>query len=156
MDLSKLQEIVEDRGTWCAAVHGVTKNQTWFRDWTTIKREPQEPRVGCVRSIPASSFSFCSHGAVHLGEMDELEGLGNELYIPHRLLFTDIASTLKKKTLLLIFNGWAEDFLENNIYKVCLGQTKHSFHVEWMVLVSSDLVVYKQERAALLIIICCV
>ena len=27
MNLSKLQEIVEDRGTWHAAVHGVTKSQ---------------------------------------------------------------------------------------------------------------------------------
>ena len=26
MDLSKLQEIVEDRGTWHAAVHGATKS----------------------------------------------------------------------------------------------------------------------------------
>ena len=28
MNLSKLQEIVKDRGAWCAAVHGVTKSQT--------------------------------------------------------------------------------------------------------------------------------
>ena len=28
MNLSKLQEIVEDRGAWCAAVHEVTKSQT--------------------------------------------------------------------------------------------------------------------------------
>ena len=28
MSLSKLQEIVEDRGSWLAAVYGVTKNQT--------------------------------------------------------------------------------------------------------------------------------
>ena len=28
MNLSKLQEIVEDREAWCAAVHEVTKNQT--------------------------------------------------------------------------------------------------------------------------------
>ena len=28
MNLNKLQEIVEDRGAWCAAVHGVTKSQT--------------------------------------------------------------------------------------------------------------------------------
>ena len=28
MNLSKLQEIVEDRGAVCAAVHGVTKSQT--------------------------------------------------------------------------------------------------------------------------------
>ena len=27
-NLSKLQETVEDRGTWCAAVHEVTKSQT--------------------------------------------------------------------------------------------------------------------------------
>ena len=28
MNLSKLQETVEDRGARCATVHGVTKNQT--------------------------------------------------------------------------------------------------------------------------------
>ena len=32
MNLSKLQEIVKDRGTWQAAVHGVAKNQTWLSD----------------------------------------------------------------------------------------------------------------------------
>ena len=24
-----------DKGAWCAAVHGVTKSQTWLSDWTT-------------------------------------------------------------------------------------------------------------------------
>ena len=28
MNLSKLWEIVEDRGVWCAAVHGVAKSRT--------------------------------------------------------------------------------------------------------------------------------
>ena len=28
MNLNKFQEIVEDRGAWRAAVHGVTKSQT--------------------------------------------------------------------------------------------------------------------------------
>ena len=32
MSLSKLQEIVKDREAWCAAVHGVTKNQTQLRE----------------------------------------------------------------------------------------------------------------------------
>ena len=32
MNLSKLQEIVEDREAWCAAVHGVTKSRTRIRD----------------------------------------------------------------------------------------------------------------------------
>ena len=29
-NLSKLQEMVKDREAWCAAVHGVTKSQTWL------------------------------------------------------------------------------------------------------------------------------
>ena len=32
MNLSKLREIVKDREAWHAAVHGVTKNWTRFRD----------------------------------------------------------------------------------------------------------------------------
>ena len=35
MNLNKLWEIVEDRGTWCATVHRVSKSQTWLSDWTT-------------------------------------------------------------------------------------------------------------------------
>ena len=35
MNLSKLREIVEDRGAWCAAVHGVAKSQTQQDPWGT-------------------------------------------------------------------------------------------------------------------------
>ena len=35
MSVSKQREIVKDRETWPAAVHGVTKSQTWLSDWTT-------------------------------------------------------------------------------------------------------------------------
>ena len=34
ISLSKLREVLKDREAWCAAVHGVTKNQTRLSDWT--------------------------------------------------------------------------------------------------------------------------
>ena len=36
MNLSKLREIMKDRGTWRAAVHGVAKSWTQLSDWTAI------------------------------------------------------------------------------------------------------------------------
>ena len=35
INLSKLQEIVEDRRAWRATVHGAAKSWTWLSDWTT-------------------------------------------------------------------------------------------------------------------------
>ena len=35
MDLSKLQEIVEDKRAWRAVVHGVATSRTWLSSWTT-------------------------------------------------------------------------------------------------------------------------
>ena len=42
MNLSKLQEIVKDRGSWCATVHGVAKSWTRLSNWkiTTEQSQP--------------------------------------------------------------------------------------------------------------------
>ena len=36
VNLSKLQELVMDREAWHAAVHAVTKSQTWLSNWTEL------------------------------------------------------------------------------------------------------------------------
>ena len=36
MSLSKLWKMVKTREAWHAAVHGVTKSQTWLSDWTEL------------------------------------------------------------------------------------------------------------------------
>ena len=36
MGLSKFWEMVKDRETRCAAIHGITKCRTWLSDWTII------------------------------------------------------------------------------------------------------------------------
>ena len=38
MSLSKLQEIVNDKEAWCAAVHGVTMNKTQLSNRTTAAK----------------------------------------------------------------------------------------------------------------------
>ena len=43
MSLNKLWEMIKDREAWHAAVHGVTKSQTWLSDWRTIKEHKNKP-----------------------------------------------------------------------------------------------------------------
>ena len=42
MNLSKLQEIMKNRETWCAAVREITKSQTWLSYWTVTSAIHEE------------------------------------------------------------------------------------------------------------------
>ena len=54
MNLTKLQEIMEARGAWCATVHGVAKNGTWLGDQITAVKV----KVTLCNPIDYSPWNF--------------------------------------------------------------------------------------------------
>ena len=74
MNLSKLQEMVKDRGVWHATVHGVTKNQTQLSNWrkttrTTLKNIAREksglhPICGLLRLDINMSWTLFASGTL--------------------------------------------------------------------------------------------
>ena len=61
MSLRKLWEIVKDREGWSAAVHGVTKSKTQFRDWVTTSALvwETEPIGVCMRACMRVCMCVC-------------------------------------------------------------------------------------------------
>ena len=59
MTLSKLQELVMDREAWHAAVHGVTKRQTWLSDWTELVTSNYDHRETSVLWSTLVLFHCC-------------------------------------------------------------------------------------------------
>ena len=57
MNLSKLQELVMDRVTWRAVVHGVAKSQTGLSNWTELRLPcPSLSPWVCSNSCPLSQW----------------------------------------------------------------------------------------------------
>ena len=57
MNLSKLLEVVKDKGAWCGAVHGGAKSWTWLTNWKTWNFIPTE-------HLSVQSVSQFSHSVV--------------------------------------------------------------------------------------------
>ena len=80
MSLSKLQEMVKDRGAWRAAVHGVSKSHTWLSDWTT--RKVAWSRLSVAQDILRNQLlafisSHLSHGRDFPGGSDSKASVYN-------------------------------------------------------------------------------
>ena len=58
MSLSKLWETVKDRKAWYATVHGITKNQTWLRNWTTNEFTPKNHTAAAAK-LHQSCLTLC-------------------------------------------------------------------------------------------------
>ena len=70
MNLSKLWKIVKDREAWRAAVHRVSKSQTWLSDWTTTtKGQEEKSKEKLLREVHRerleirSEFRFRDHSS---------------------------------------------------------------------------------------------
>ena len=55
VSLSELRELVMDRETWRAAIHGVAKSRTWLSDWTELNW------TFCIPGLPwnLSQWKIC-------------------------------------------------------------------------------------------------
>ena len=52
MNLGKVREMVRDRDTWCAAVHGVARGWAWLGNWTTATLCTSQPfQFSSVQSL---------------------------------------------------------------------------------------------------------
>ena len=58
--LSKFEEMGKDRKAWGAAVHGVTKSQTWLSSWTTTTRKLDDImwKTGVAQTIGIHPFKI--------------------------------------------------------------------------------------------------
>ena len=60
VSFSKLQELVMDRESWHATVHGVSKTQTWLSRWTELKLVEEHKSYLIQFFINANSHAPCN------------------------------------------------------------------------------------------------
>ena len=63
MKLSKLREIVKDRGTWCAAVHGVAKSRTRLSEQSVLHLDEAESEGETFVYPTVLALEQCGHNS---------------------------------------------------------------------------------------------
>ena len=71
VNLSKLQEMVEDRGAWCAAVNGVANSWTRLSDWTTLRLQALSMASCCLVTESGGTLHF-ARSRVHVSTQADL------------------------------------------------------------------------------------
>ena len=71
MSLSKLWELVMDREPWRAAVHEITKSQTWLSELITVKETDTQRKIkymvdNCTTWIQRLFLSFAKASALSI------------------------------------------------------------------------------------------
>ena len=78
MNLNKLQEIVKDRGAWCAAVHGVAKSWTLSNNNNGMCRHTRSQKF--MVSLKRSGASECMEKIIHSSNIDLVSNKGHSLH----------------------------------------------------------------------------
>ena len=89
MSLSKLQEMVKDRETCHAAVHGFTKSSTWLSDWTTTIHYSI---IFSAHKLQSRTFSNSDHLLRELSTCSKLEDKRKSL-ISYFFLFCSVVQS---------------------------------------------------------------
>ena len=58
VSLSELQVLVMDREAWRAAIHGVTKSQTWLSDWSELNKVANLENLAVDTGLEKVSFHY--------------------------------------------------------------------------------------------------
>ena len=117
MNLSKLWGIVENRGAWRAADHGVAKSQTQVSNWTTVSWLLF--LCFCIPSLPLRSFitETCTRAGMQVAQLRSPNALGQKWF-----LFCQ-----KKLWLILFLQGPLPYlFIKSQLEDLLAERSKHS------------------------------